>query len=81
MIRHILFWKYTDTVKAEHKEAEALAFLQKSVATIQNFCTRVCKILVGYTCILRCGLQMKTLSFGIQWENAITQKPNFFIFG
>lgn len=29
MIRHILFWKYTDTVKAEHKEAEALAFLQK----------------------------------------------------
>mgnify|MGYP003193159496 CR=1 FL=1 len=25
MIRHILFWKYTDTVKAEHKEAEALA--------------------------------------------------------
>lgn len=33
------------------------------------------------TCILRCGLQMKTLSFGIQWENAITQKPNFFIFG
>ena len=46
-----------------------------------DFCTRVCKILVGYTCILRCGLQMKTLSFGIQWENAITQKPNFFIFG
>ena len=30
MIRHILFWKYTDTVKAEHKEAEALAFLQKN---------------------------------------------------
>lgn len=34
MIRHILIWKYTDTVKAEHKEAEALAFLQKSVATM-----------------------------------------------
>ena len=34
MIRHILFWKYTDTVKAEHKEAEALALLQKSVATM-----------------------------------------------
>ena len=31
--------------------------------------------------ILRCGLQMKTLSFGKQWENAITQKLNFFIFG
>ena len=34
IIRRILFWKYTDTVKAEHKEAEALAFLQKSVATM-----------------------------------------------
>lgn len=34
MIRHILFWKYTDTVKAEHREAEALEFLQKSVATM-----------------------------------------------
>lgn len=34
MIRHILFWKYTDTVKAERKEAETLAFLQKSVATM-----------------------------------------------
>ena len=43
MIRHILFWKYTDTVKAEHKEAEALAFLQKSVATM------VGHIAVSYT--------------------------------
>lgn len=34
MIRHILFWKYTDTVKAEHKEAETLALLKKSVATM-----------------------------------------------
>lgn len=34
MIRHILFWKYTDTVKADHKEVEALEFLQKSVATM-----------------------------------------------
>lgn len=34
MIRHILFWKYTDTVKAEHREAETLEFLQKSVATM-----------------------------------------------
>mgnify|MGYP003175049307 CR=1 FL=1 len=32
MIRHILFWKYTDTVKAEHKEAEALAFLRDADA-------------------------------------------------
>lgn len=34
MIRHILFWKYTDTVKAEHREEDALEFLQKSVATM-----------------------------------------------
>ena len=34
MIRHILFWKYTDKVKAEHREAEALTFLQQSVATM-----------------------------------------------
>lgn len=34
MIRHILFWKYTDAVKAEHNEAVALDFLQKSVATM-----------------------------------------------
>lgn len=34
MIRHILFWKYTDSVKAERQEAEAHEFLQKSVATM-----------------------------------------------
>lgn len=31
MIRHILFWKYTDNIKAEHKEEWALHFLQDSV--------------------------------------------------
>lgn len=36
MIRHILFWKFTDPVKTEHREAEALAFLQKSVATMNG---------------------------------------------
>lgn len=34
MIRHILFWKYTDAVKKGHREAEALAFLKQSVATM-----------------------------------------------
>lgn len=34
MIRHILFWKYTDAIKAEHREAEALENLKKSVATM-----------------------------------------------
>ena len=29
MIRHILFWNYTDNVKAQHKEEETLKFLQK----------------------------------------------------
>ena len=47
MIRHILFRKYTDTVKAEHKEAEALAFLQKSVATMVGHIEGLrCKALV-----------------------------------
>lgn len=36
MIRHILFWKFTDQIKAEHREAEALAFLQNSVATMDG---------------------------------------------
>lgn len=36
MIRHILFWKYTDAVKARHQEAEALKFLQNSVATMRG---------------------------------------------
>ena len=26
MIRHILFWNYTDNVKAQHKEEETLKF-------------------------------------------------------
>ena len=34
MICHILFWNYTDTVMSEHREAEALEFLQTSVATM-----------------------------------------------
>ena len=36
MIRHILFWKYTDNIKAEHKEEWALHFLQDSVATMDG---------------------------------------------
>lgn len=67
MIRHILFWKYTDTVKAEHKEAEALAFLQnplrqwsvilmasaaqKSIQTLPVESTISCSI-------PNCGMQM-----------------------
>ena len=34
MIRHILFWKYTDTVKQEDREESALKFLQDSVETM-----------------------------------------------
>ena len=29
MIRHILFWKYTDSVKEEHREKEALETAEK----------------------------------------------------
>ena len=36
MIRHILFWNYTDKVKAEHKEEETLKFLQDSVDTMNG---------------------------------------------
>jgi len=56
MIRHILFWKYTDTVKAEHKEAEALAFLQKSVATM-----------VGHIEGLRCA-EINTNTAGREYD-------------
>ena len=36
MIRHILFWNYTDNVKAQHKEEETLKFLQNSVDTMNG---------------------------------------------
>lgn len=36
MIRHILFWNYTDEVKAQHKEEEMLAFLKDSVNTMNG---------------------------------------------
>jgi len=36
MIRHILFWNYTEKVKAEHKEDEMLPFLQQSVDTMNG---------------------------------------------
>lgn len=36
MIRHILFWNYTDKVKQEHKEAEMLEFMQDSVETMNG---------------------------------------------
>lgn len=36
MIRHILFWKYTDKVKQQQKEKEALEFLKNSVATMNG---------------------------------------------
>ena len=36
MIRHILFWNYTDKVKSEHKEKETLEFLQASVNTMNG---------------------------------------------
>ena len=36
MIRHILFWNYTDKVKEEHNEDEMLQFLQDSVNTMNG---------------------------------------------
>ena len=40
MIRHILFWNYTEKVKEKHGEEEALRFMQDSVATLTDFCRR-----------------------------------------
>ena len=36
MVRHILFWNYTEKVKTEHKEDEMLPFLQQSVDTMNG---------------------------------------------
>ena len=36
MIRHILFWNYTDKVKQEHKEDEMLGLMRKSVDTMNG---------------------------------------------
>lgn len=36
MIRHILFWNYTEQVKNAHSEEESLTFLQKSVETMNG---------------------------------------------
>ena len=36
MIRHILFWNFTEKVKAEHSEKQSLEFLQRSVATMNG---------------------------------------------
>ena len=47
MIRHILFWNYTDTVKKQHREAEALQFLQDSVATMNGHIDGLLKAEIG----------------------------------
>lgn len=36
MIRHILFWNFTEKVHKENAEEEALQFLQKSVKTMDG---------------------------------------------
>lgn len=36
MIRHILFWNYTEKVKEEHTQEESLRFMQQSVATMNG---------------------------------------------
>ena len=36
MIRHILFWNYTEKVKEKHGEEEALRFMQDSVVTMNG---------------------------------------------
>lgn len=36
MIRHILFWNYTEKVKEEHTQEESLRFMQQSVAAMNG---------------------------------------------
>ena len=36
MIRHILFWNFTEKVKEEHTQEESLRFMQQSVATMNG---------------------------------------------
>lgn len=36
MIRHILFWNYTEEVKKNHKEKETLIKLKESVKTLEE---------------------------------------------
>lgn len=36
MIRHILFWNFTEKVKTEHSEKQSIEFLQRSVATMNG---------------------------------------------
>ena len=56
MIRHILFWKYSETVKKTHTEKEALATLQASVATLKEIpgvlCVEMKENLVSEGCDL-----------------------------
>lgn len=36
MIRHILFWNFTEKVKEEHTQEESLRFMQQSVLTMNG---------------------------------------------
>lgn len=47
MIRHILFWNYTDKIKQEHREKESLEFLKKSVNTMNGQITGLMNITIG----------------------------------
>ncbi len=47
MIRHILFWNYTDKVKQEHKKDEMLEFMQRSVDTMNGNIDGLIKAEIG----------------------------------
>ena len=42
MIRHILFWNYTDEVKEKHQEQETLIKLKESVETLKDIAGLLC---------------------------------------
>ena len=47
MIRHILFWNYTEAVKEKRGEEEALQFMQKSVETMNGQIEGLLKAEIG----------------------------------
>ena len=72
MIRHILFWNYTDNVKAQHKEEETLKFLQNSVDTMNGHIDGLINAAIGkniaggYDLVFYAELPDTSASYGSQ---------------
>ena len=71
MIRHILFWNYTDEVKEKHQEKETLIKLKESVETLKDIEGLLC-VEMEENWVLKCyprsGLGFK---FRLQLNNTV----------